>query len=197
MLVSMNSPAPSSAARTAHAQRVDAGRRAPAVDVDLPARRPALFPAARHAARVDGDDDALRAEPLGAAADQLGILHRRGVERHLVGAGRQHATHVVDLAQAAADREGDEHLLGTARGQLDDDVAPLVRRGDVEKDQLVGAFAVVARRQLDRVAGVAQPDEVDALDDAPFGDVEAGDDALAQQGRQPALRPAPPWPQPA
>ena len=44
--------------------------------------------------------------------------------------------------------------------ELDDRVALLVRGGDVEEDQLVGALAVVARGQLDRVAGVADVDEV-------------------------------------
>ena len=50
------------------------------------------------------------------------------------------------------------------------------RRGDVEEDQLVGALGVVAGGQLDRVAGVAQVDEVDALDHPAGVDVEAGDD---------------------
>ena len=42
-------------------------------------------------------------------------------------------------------------------------------------------FAVVAARELGRIAGAAQPFEVDALDDLPVADVEAGDDALGQQ----------------
>ena len=45
---------------------------------------------------------------------------------------------------------------------------------------------VVALRHLDRIAGVAQADEVDALDDAAVLDVEAGDDALGQHGRSSA-----------
>ena len=49
--------------------------------------------------------------------------------------------------------------------------------GDVQEGQLVGALRVVAPGQLDRVAGVAQADEVDALDHPPGVDVEAGDDA--------------------
>ena len=53
-----------------------------------------------------------------------------------------------------------------------------MRGGDVEEHELVGALAVVVRGQLDRVAGVADVDEFDALDDAPGVDVEAGDDAL-------------------
>ena len=54
----------------------------------------------------------------------------------------------------------------------------LARRGDVEEDELVGALGVVARGQLDGVAGVAQVDEVRALDDAAGVDVQARDDAL-------------------
>src|SRR3546814_564374 len=55
----------------------------------------------------------------------------------------------------------------------------LVTRRNVEETKLVGARRVIGARGLDRVAGVAQVDEVDALDDAPVGDVEAGDDANA------------------
>ena len=42
---------------------------------------------------------------------------------------------------------------------------------------------VVAARQLRRIARRAQPLEVDALDDLPVADVEAGDDALREHGR--------------
>ena len=45
------------------------------------------------------------------------------------------------------------------------------------KAQLVGARRVIGDRRLDRIAGVAQVDEVDALDDAAVLDVEAGNDA--------------------
>ena len=48
-----------------------------------------------------------------------------------------------------------------------------MRGGDVEEDELVGALGVVALRQLDRIARVAQADEVGALDDASGIDVEA------------------------
>ena len=61
-----------------------------------------------------------------------------------------------------------------------------MRRGDVEEDELVGALGVVARGELDRVAGVAQVDEVRALDDAPAVDVQARDDALEVHGHRQA-----------
>ena len=63
---------------------------------------------------------------------------------------------------------------------VEDEAALVAARGDVEEGELVGALLVVAPRDLDRIAGIAQADEVDAFDDAPGGDVEAGDDALGE-----------------
>jgi hypothetical protein len=51
--------------------------------------------------------------------------------------------------------------------------------GDVEKAQLVGTGSVIGLRLLDRIARIAQVDEIDALDHAAIGDVETGDDADA------------------
>ena len=60
-------------------------------------------------------------------------------------------------------------------------------RADVEEGELVGALLVVAARDLDRIAGVAQVDEVDALDHAAVRDVEAGNDALGEHQRKPRI----------
>jgi hypothetical protein len=55
-----------------------------------------------------------------------------------------------------------------------------VRAGrDVEEHELVGALAVVAHSALDRVAGIAQRDELHPLDDAPAVDVEARDQSFS------------------
>ena len=69
----------------------------------------------------------------------------------------------------------------------------LVRGGDVEEHELVGAFGVVALGELDRVTRVAQADEVGALHDPPLVDVEAGDHALQDDFAPPSpeRRPAP------
>jgi hypothetical protein len=154
---------------------VDAGRRAPAVDDDLPLVDGALL-------RVDRGDDALRAEVRGRLADELGVLHARGVDADLVGAGVEQRADVVDRVDAAADGERDEHLVGDRLDHLVEQAARLDARADVEERELVRALLVVAARDLDRVARVAQVDELDALDDAPGGDVEAGDDALREHG---------------
>ena len=74
--------------------------------------------------------------------------------------------HVVDAAHTAADGQRDEHLVGGPRHRVEQDLAGVGGRGDVEEDDLVGALAVVGRRQLGRVAGVAQVLEPNALDHA-------------------------------
>jgi hypothetical protein len=71
---------------------------------------------------------------------------------------------------------------------VQDDVAGVRGGGDVEESQLVGALLVIAARDLDRVAGIAQFDEIDALDHAAGGHVEARDDALGEHGPSIAAR---------
>ena len=134
-------------------------------------------PGARDLLGVDGDDDALVAELVGRLGDEIRILHRRRVDRHLVGAGEQQLADVGDLAHAAADGERHEALLGGAGDDVEDRLAIVGRCGDVEEAELVGAGRVIGLGRLDRIAGVDQVDEVDALDDAAVLDVEAGDDA--------------------
>ena len=72
------------------------------------------------------------------------------------------------------------------RASVEDGVAGVRRGGDVEEHDLVGTFAVVAGGQLDRVAGVDEVDEVDALDDPTGVDVEARDDACGLHQPSPA-----------
>ena len=129
-----------------------------------------------------------RPKRVGAGIDQVWILDRRGVDRDLVGAGGEELAHVAHRAHAAADRQRDEDLVGGALDDVDHRAAAVGRRRDVEEDELVGALAVVERGQLDRIAGVAQIDELDALDDAAAGHVEAGNDAPVWSG---AGRPLP------
>ena len=63
----------------------------------------------------------------------------------------------------------------TRATSVDERAALLERRRDVEEHELVGARVGVRAAELDRVADVAQPVEVDALDDAAARDVEARD----------------------
>ena len=106
-----------------------------------------------------------------------GACERRGVDGDLVGAGREKRVGVGDRADAAADREGDGELLRDAANDADQRVALLERRLHVEEDELVRTAVGVGGAELDRVADVTQLLELDALDDAAGGDVEARDQA--------------------
>ena len=169
MLVSRISPAPRSAASCAHAT---ASR---PVGVRPPARY-ASHPPSGLRLRVDRQHHALRTERARELVDQLGPLERSRVDRGLVGAGVQHGLGVRGRADPATDRERDEDVVGRPPRQLDHRLALVGRRSDIEEHELVGAGAVVSAGQLDRVSGIAQVDEPDALHDPPAIHVQARDD---------------------
>ena len=89
---------------------------------------------------------------------------------------------VVERANAAADGQRHEHLLGGSPHDVEHDVAAFVAGGDVEKHQFVGAFRLVPRGHLDRIAGIAQVQEIGSLDHATAVDIEAGNDAFGEHG---------------
>ena len=81
-------------------------------------------------------------------------------------------------ANPPADGQRNKNFARGASHDVDHGVALVARRRDVEKDQLVGALLVIARGELDGIAGVAQVDEVYAFDDASAGDVETRNDSF-------------------
>ena len=115
--------------------------------------------------------------------EQRRVAHGRAVHADLVGAGAKQPRDVVGLPDAAADGERDEHLLRGASDHVLGRRAALDGGRDVEEHELVGAFGVVARGELDRVAGVAEVLEPHALHDAARVDVQARDDPLREHGR--------------
>ena len=160
MLVSRISPAPSADDLARPFDGVDARSACARRGVDLP--RVAAPTAWRRSRRRC---TARRSAPA-ASSTSSGFLHARGVDADLVGAGVEQRADVVDRAHAAADRERNEHLVGDRLDHVVEQAARLDAGADVEERELVGALLVVAARDLDRIAGVAQVDEVDALDDA-------------------------------
>jgi len=112
--------------------------------------------------------------------DEFGRLDGGGVDADLLGAGLDEARRVVEGADAAADGERHEQFFRDAPHHIEHNRAALVAGADVEEHQLVGAVLLVAPRDLDGVAGVAQLEEVDALDDAAAVDVETGDDSFGE-----------------
>ncbi len=153
--------------------RVDAGRPAAAMGEDLPMSR-------RHDLGVDRSDDTLAAEFLGGFAHEFGAGDGCRVDRHLVRAGQQQAADILDRAHAAANGERHETLLGGTADDIVQRVAIFNAGRDIEKTQLVGAFAIVEPRLRDRIAGVDEIDEIDPFDDPPVLDVETRNDPHLQ-----------------
>jgi hypothetical protein len=150
---------------------VDARGCTAAVDVHLPGVDRVLL-------HVDRGDDALRAEMARRLVEELRVVHAGRVDADLVGAGVEQRADVGDRIDPAAHGERDEHLVRHLLDHVVQQAALVHARADVQEGELVRALLVVAARDLHRVAGVAEVDEIDALHDAPFGDVEAGNDAL-------------------
>ena len=117
------------------------------------------------------------AEPHGKFADQGGAGDGGAVHRHLVRAGQQQRARILNRTHPATDGERHEALIGGALDDIEQCAAVFVAGGDVEEAEFVGACRIIGGGGLHRIAGITQRDEVDALDHAAIGDIEAGDDA--------------------
>jgi hypothetical protein len=150
-------------------ERIEAFRRASTVAEHAP-------PGAR-TLRIDRDHDRLIAESSGDIGDQLRRPNRGRVDRDLVGTGEQQVLGIADRAYPPADGQRCEHLIRRARDDIDEGRSTFRGGRNIEEADLVGALLIVCGGLLDRVAGIAQLQEVDALHDAAVFDVETRDDA--------------------
>ncbi len=157
------------------ADRLDAGRLAATMGEDLKALASAV--AAPRAFGIDRNHDALSAEFLRRCAHEVAILDRCGVDRHLVGAGLEKLPHIVKLAHSATNGVRHEAALSRALHHIEYGVAIFMTCSDVEEAELVGAGLVIGPGGFYGIAGVAQIDEVHALDDAAVLYVEAWNEA--------------------
>ncbi len=139
--------------------------------------------------RIDGHHQVRAADLGGCIGHQVRILHRRGHDGDLVGAGVQQVAHVLERAHAAPHGQRHEDSLRRPSHHVEQDAAPLVAGGDVEEGDLVRLLGVVELGHLHRVAGVDVVDVAHALHDAALVDVEAGNDALQQHATLASARP--------
>src|SRR4029079_6519441 len=126
---------------------------------------------------INRHHDALIAELFCRFLHKSAPADRGSVDRHLVGSVRELFAECVDRPHTAADRKRHEAGLRCTRHHVVDRVAVFMTCGDVEEAQLVGACRIICDGRLDGIAGVAQIDEIDALDHSAVFHVEAGNDA--------------------
>ena len=122
----------------------------------------------------------MRAEFAGEFGDEVGAFDGGGVDGDFVGAGADDGARIVERANAAACGERNGEFGGDATNGFEKRGAAVAGGRDVEDDEFVGAFGVVARGERDGIAGIAEADEVDAFDDASAVGVEAGNDAVGE-----------------
>ncbi len=87
---------------------------------------------------------------------EVGVLDGGRVDADLLGPGLDEPGGVVQGADAAADGERHEDLLGHPADHVFEDRPAFVAGGDVKENQFVGPLFLVTARDLDRIAGVAQ-----------------------------------------
>ena len=131
-------------------------------------------------AGVDSDHDALHAEAVGEARNEVRVGERRRIDGDLVCAVGKEPSGVLDRLDAARDAERDvDRLCDAADPALVDDTA-VGRCGDVVEDELVGAFFGIALRERNDFTHDLVAAEPDALDDHAVLHVKAGDYAFGQ-----------------
>ena len=103
------------------------------------------------------------------------MLDRGGVDAHLVRAGPERQPDILRAPDPAAHGERHEEPLRGVADQVERGGAGLGTRANIEEDDLVGAFRLIAGREVRRVALVAEIDEPGSLHHPPAQHVEADD----------------------
>ena len=117
---------------------------------------PEFLAVLHNAFRVDINDHALASEFLRRRVNEVRSLNCGRIDRNLVYARVQNFTKIFDRPDTAPDRQGDTDGVRRRPDEVDDDVALLVTRRDIKKNQLVCALKFIASRNLDGVARVAE-----------------------------------------
>ena len=147
-----------------------------AVDVDFPK----LLAVFNNPSGVHVHDDALGTEAFGGLADELWVCASDRIQRDFIATGLQQIPDVVDGTDPASDGQRHEDLVGSSTDHIDHDGALFMACGDIEEDQFVGSFELVASGDFDRVPCIAELDEVGPFDDATGMNIQTGYNAFGE-----------------
>jgi hypothetical protein len=139
---------------------------------DLPAR--ISFDPSRTPARIYRDHNTLRAKSFGGLRDELRARYRGCVDPDLVSTCAQQSINIVDGTHTPANGQRDEYFLGRSPHNIQGCFTIAAAGCDVEEYEFIGSLQVVRASELDRVACIAQINEIDTFDNAPSIHIEAG-----------------------
>jgi hypothetical protein len=123
---------------------------------------------------INRTDNALAAKMIGGLTHHIRICHSGGIKRHLVSTRQQKGTHIFNRAHATANRKGDKALFSCAAHHIKHGATVFMGGVDVQKTNLIRARGVISCGGLNRIARIAQADEIHALNHAAIGHVQAG-----------------------
>src|SRR5207249_6569326 len=103
-----------------------------------------------------------------------------GVHRYLVCTGAHHGAAVFERSNTAASGEKNRQLRGDAADSFEKSGAAVAGSRNVEHHQFVSALGIIASRERNGVARIAQTHKVHALHDAFAVSIEARDDAVRE-----------------
>ena len=124
---------------------------------------------------LNGQHHALTAEGLGYLGDERRPLDGCRVDGNLVRPHRQDVAHILNAAQAAAHADGNIHIIDRFSHNIRKVVTVIQAGHNINVQQLVNALLIVCFRKAVRVAQLAQPLQLDALDKVGIFDIKTGD----------------------
>jgi hypothetical protein len=111
---------------------------------------------------------------IGGLTDHIGIGHSGGIKGNFVCACQQKGAHIFDRAYATANGKGDETLFRGATHHLKHGATVFMGCVDVQKTNLIRARGIVSCGGLNRIARIAQTNEIHALNHTAIGHVQTG-----------------------
>ena len=99
-------------------------------------------------------------------------------ERARITAALSDARRLAWQIRTAASGERDGEFGCDAADRFEKGGTAVAGSGDIEHDQLVRAFGVVAGGERDGIAGVTKSDKIDAFDNSPFIHIQTGNNSF-------------------
>ena len=133
-----------------------------------------------HGFYIHTQNDTLSAEGSGSFGKDPGISDRKGVDRNLVGSGKDHLPHICYAADAASHAEGYENLFCHTFDHFNIDFTVFSTGGDIVKNQFVSPVFGIKICQFHRITDVAVICEFHTFGHPAVPDIQTNDQALQQ-----------------